>query len=132
MNSRARDNSNNSRGRASSRRRGNIIVLSAFLMVFMMFMIACAVDVGYIYTMKAQLQRAVDAAALAGGQDLVHSLETAQATTVEYLVRNPVGASMTSINEDELASKIATFQAEHGGDLEVLYGDWNVTTGTFN
>src|SRR5262245_54626844 len=104
-------------------RRGNVIVLAAFLMVFMMFMIACAVDVGYIYLMRAQLQRAVYAACLAGGQDLVNSLDAAQAKTTEYLVRNPVGSSMTSFNEAELASKIATFQAEHGGDLQVTYGD---------
>jgi len=100
-------------------------------MVFMMFMIACAVDVGYIYVMRAQLQRAVDAAALAGGQDLVNSLDAAQAKTTEYLVRNPVGSSMTAFNEDELAAKIATFQAEHGGDLEVVYGDWNTSSMSF-
>ena len=45
--------------RSARSRRGNIIVFSAFLMVFMMFMIAMAVDVGYIYTMQTQLDRAV-------------------------------------------------------------------------
>src|SRR5262245_15253625 len=78
-------------------RRGNIIVLTAVLMVVMMAFLALSVDVGYIYTTQTQLQRAVDAAALAGVQDLVNGTEQAQAAATEYLVRNPVGSPMLFI-----------------------------------
>lgn len=113
-------------------RRGNIIVFSAFLMVFMMFMLAMSVDVGYIYTMQAQLDRAVDAAALAGAQDLVNGLDQAQAKATEYLVRNPVGSSMTFVDETQLAAQTAAFQSAHSDDLDVKYGNWDPTTRTFN
>ena len=92
-------------GKSASRRpdparRGNIIVLSAFMMVIMMAMLALAVDVGYIYTMQAQLQRPVDAAALAGAGELVEGIDAAQATATEYLVRNPVGSSSDGFIDD--------------------------------
>ena len=60
-------------------RRGNIILLTAFLMVIMMAMVAFAVDVGYMYTMQCQLQRSVDAAALAGAGELINGIDEAEA-----------------------------------------------------
>lgn len=122
--------------RASNRqqqpRRGNIIVFSAFLMVFMMFMLAMSVDVGYIYTMQAQLDRAVDSAALAGVQDLVNGIDAAQAKATEYLVRNPVGSSMTFVDESQLAAQTSAFQSQHADDFQMKYGNWNPSTQTFS
>jgi Flp pilus assembly protein TadG len=118
--------------RANEPRRGNIIVFSAFLMVFMMFMIAMSVDVGYIYTMQAQLDRAVDAAALAGVQDLVNGTDAAQAKATEYLVRNPVGSSMTFVDETQIAAQTAAFQSAHSDDFDFKSGNWDPTTRTFS
>lgn len=115
----------------ASRRRGNVIVLSAMLMVALMAMIAFSVDTGYIYTMQTQLDRAVDAAALAGAQDLIDGTSAAQAKATEYLVRNPVGSSMTFVDESQLASQLATFQTEHANDLQMQYGNWDPATQTF-
>jgi Flp pilus assembly protein TadG len=119
------------RKNALASRRGNIIVFSAFLMVAMMAMLALSVDVGYICTMRAQLQRAVDAAALAGVQDLVKGTEQAQARAMEYLCRNPVGASMPYIDEAQLAANLAKFESEHGDDFDVKFGNWNPNTHSF-
>jgi Flp pilus assembly protein TadG len=118
--------------RTASSRRGNIIVLSALLMVVMMAMLAFSVDVGYIYTMQAQLQRSVDAAALAGVQDLVVSTDAAQAKATEYLCRNPVGSSMTVVDEAQLASQLSTFKTAHTSDFQMKYGNWNPTTHSFS
>lgn len=107
-------------------------MFSALLMVFMMFMIAVAVDVGYIYTVQTQLDRAVDAAALAGVQDLVNGTAAAQAKATEYLVRNPVGSSMTFVDETQLAAQTATFNSQHSSDYEMKYGNWNPTTKSFS
>jgi hypothetical protein len=52
-------------------RRGNIVVLSAFLMVVLVGLLAFAVDVGYIYVARTQLQRSADAAAMAGAWELL-------------------------------------------------------------
>ncbi len=120
------------KGKNQNRRKGNIIVFSAFLMVFMMFMIAVSVDVGYIYTMQAQLDRAVDSAALAGAQELVNGTSAAQAKATEYLVRNPVGTSTTHVDETQLAAQTTAFHSSHSSDYQLQYGNWNPTTKSFS
>jgi Mg-chelatase subunit ChlD len=100
-------------------------------MVFMMAMLALSVDVGYIFTMQSQLQRSVDAAALAGAQDLVHGLEQAENRAAEYLLRNPVGSSMTFIDESQLAANIAAFKSQYAEHLTVQSGNWDPATRTF-
>jgi hypothetical protein len=52
-------------------RKGNIVVLSAFLMVVLVGLLAFALDVGYIYVARSQLQRTADAAAMAGAWELL-------------------------------------------------------------
>ena len=53
------------------RRRGNILVLTAVLMTFMMAMLALAVDAGVLATARNELQRSADSAALAGCWELI-------------------------------------------------------------
>ena len=48
------------------RRAGNILVFSVLMMVVMCGVLAFAVDLGYLYTLRTELQRSADAAALAG------------------------------------------------------------------
>jgi hypothetical protein len=52
-------------------RRGNIVVLSAVLMVVMMALIAFAVDLGYLYNARTEMQRAADASAIAACWELI-------------------------------------------------------------
>jgi hypothetical protein len=52
-------------------RRGNIVVLTAFLMVGLMGLIAFAVDLGYLYNARTEMQRAVDSSAIAGCWELI-------------------------------------------------------------
>ena len=47
-------------------RKGAILVLSALLMVFILGMVAFAVDIGYILCARTEAQRAADSGALAG------------------------------------------------------------------
>lgn len=54
-----------------NRRSGNILVLTAFLMIGMMAMLAFAIDTGYLFVAKTELQRSADAAALAAGWELL-------------------------------------------------------------
>jgi Flp pilus assembly protein TadG len=51
-------------------RRGAIVMLAAILAVLMVGMLAFAIDTGYIVAVRAELQNAADAAALAGAQRL--------------------------------------------------------------
>lgn len=62
----------NSRFRQSRRsRQGAIVVLTAFLLLFLVIMVAFAIDIGYIQVAKVQLQQAADAAALAATAELI-------------------------------------------------------------
>ena len=52
-------------------RKGNVLVLSAFLMLIMMGVLAFSLDVGYVYVSKSQLQRSADSAALAAACEMI-------------------------------------------------------------
>lgn len=54
-----------------STRRGNILVLSAFIMVLMFVLLAFAVDLGHLVVSGTELQRTADAAAIAATWDLI-------------------------------------------------------------
>lgn len=95
-------------------RRGIIIVLTAVLMVFMLGMIAFAVDVGYIANARTEIQRAADAAAYAGAGALVNGTSAATTAAQSYLVSNKVAGQT-------LNSAQATFE----------YGNWNPSTRVF-
>jgi len=79
-------------------RRGNIIVLSAVLMVTMMALIAFAVDLGYLYNARTEMQRAADASAIAACWELID----------EDVV---TGASNQAVITDEARSKARQFVA---------------------
>jgi Flp pilus assembly protein TadG len=96
------------------RRRGIILMLSAFLMVFLLGVIAFAVDIGYIAHVKTDLQRATDAAAFAGAGALINGTSAAEIEAVSYLGQNKVGGTT-------LGASNATVQ----------FGIWSGTSRTF-
>ena len=53
------------------RRRGNVLVLTAFLMIAMIAFVAMGVDLGYIQNARVELQTSADAAAMAAAWELV-------------------------------------------------------------
>ena len=73
-------------------RRGVIAVFSAILMVIMLGMVAFAIDVGYVSNTQGEIQRAVDAGALAGAQVIGGGPPAAEPVAREYVMRNPTGA----------------------------------------
>jgi Mg-chelatase subunit ChlD len=84
----------------NSSRRGTIIVLSAFFIVVLLGLCAFAIDLGYIANTNTELQRAVDAGALAG----VGVLPDGQAATIP-VVRDIIKANITGsrqIRDDEM------------------------------
>jgi Flp pilus assembly protein TadG len=110
-------------------RRGTIIVLSAVLMVVLMGLLALSIDTGYMYTMQTELDRSVDAAALAGAAMLVQGLDDANDSVVEYLVRNPVGNTEGAIAELDINARVAKFLVDHDEDLQIQWGNWNPQAG---
>lgn len=107
-----------------TRRRGAILVLSAICMVFLMGLLAFAVDLGYIMTVQTELKRATDAAALAGAGELVQGPDVAQVEAFEFLARNPV-AAVNLAEDPEFEQKLALLLAEHEEEFTAEAGMWD-------
>jgi Putative Flp pilus-assembly TadE/G-like len=93
-------------------RRGNVVVLSAFLMMALMAMVAFAVDIGYIAEAHTQLQRSADASALAAACKLPNLAQATLAAT------NTANQNKTSITPALKSS-------------DIVFGFWNRRTSTF-
>ncbi len=78
--------------------------------------------------MKTQLDRSVDAAALAGTSELIDGETAAQDMVVEYLARNPLGNTTSITVEGQIEAVKAQWLEEHDEELDVLYGYWNPET----
>ena len=116
-------NHSRARTRRPSHRRGNVLVLSALLMIMMFGMLAFAVDTGWILHVRTELQRTADACAMAAAGRLPNE---AEATIVAHSVaaQNNWASGVETGAGDEL----------HGSDidpLDVEYGLWDRDTATF-
>ena len=86
-------------------RRGSVLMLGALFMVVLVGMLAFAIDLGYVATVKNELQRTADAAALAGAYELLDFEELKDAadpstrhdavrdTAQRFAWSNPAGAT---------------------------------------
>lgn len=102
------------RRRPRAPRRGIIIVLTAILLVFMLGMIAFAVDIGYIANARTEIQRATDSAAYAGAGALINGTAAATTEAQSFLVSNKVAGSALNTSK-------ATIE----------YGFWDTNNRTF-
>ncbi len=96
------------------RRRGNVLVLCAFMMVGLLAMIAFAVDIGYILVARDQLQRSADASALAaawelvdadapsGNSDVSQMASNARTIASQYAASNAVLASSPTLGQNDV------------------------------
>jgi Flp pilus assembly protein TadG len=98
----------------SRQRRGIIVVLTAFLLVVLMAMIAFSVDVGYMSVVRTEIQTAADSAALAGAGELPNGTAAAQAEALEFLGKNRVGKKKLKAS-----------------NADIEFGMWNSATRTF-
>jgi Flp pilus assembly protein TadG len=70
------------------RRKGVVLVFVAIVLVCVIGIIALALDIGYLYNVKADLQVAADAAALAGAGGLCISQAEARARAIDIAKKN--------------------------------------------
>jgi hypothetical protein len=96
-------------------RRGNVIVLSAVLMVAMMAMIAFAVDLGYLYNARTEMQRAADASAIAACWELIDEDVVSGATNSavitddarnkarQFVALNKITQASASLSNDDIS-----------------------------
>ncbi len=100
--------------RPNQSRTGNILVLTAFMMIGMMAVLAFAIDLGYLYVAKTELQRSADAAAMAAGwelldDDAVYGNETpaqtdeqARATAAQFASYNRILRQEPGLADDDV------------------------------
>lgn len=118
-------------GNREKGRRGAILVLTALFMVFLIGLLAFSVDLGYMMTVRAELKRATDAAALAGAGALIDGPQAAELRAFEFLARNPV-ASRTLLDGSDWKDRLAELRAQNQDNFEVQFGEWNTETRTFS
>src|SRR5258708_28236837 len=103
------------RGKSFGLRQGAVAVLTAFMMVFIMGMVAFSIDLGYIAVVRNRLQVAADAAALAGAAnigDTTKALAAAKSIAALNIAGSPT--DMVSLS-----------------DSDVVFGNWNQSTKVF-
>jgi len=91
-----------SRPQAQNERSGVIIVLTAVLLVFLLGVIAFAVDLGFIANTRTELQTAADAAAYAGAGALVNGSAAAVAEAQNFYVMNKVAGAALPVNTSSI------------------------------
>ncbi len=84
------------------------------MLVFLMAMVAFAVDVGYLCVVKSQTQAVADAAALAGGRGLSVSTAQAQANAIACAKLNTANGKVVTLTNSN-----------------IVVGTWNTSTQTF-
>ena len=92
------------------RRDGAIIVLSALLMVALLAMTALAIDMGYMFVVKTQLQVAADSGALAAGNSLHMEANEVKAIGADFATRHDAGGR--KIKQDEVEVELGIWDAE--------------------
>jgi Flp pilus assembly protein TadG len=95
-------------------RAGNVLVLTALMMVFMFGILAFAIDLGYLNVIRTELQKSADAAAMAGAWDLMETngawvntrasarMAAADATARQYAGLNPVARSSPALGAQDI------------------------------
>jgi hypothetical protein len=83
-----------------NKEKGSIAVLAALSLTLLIGLSVFVTDLGIIYVRQARLQNALDAAVLAGAQELPTSTTSAQTITEEYASGNGVSELSVDINAD--------------------------------
>jgi len=81
-------------------RRGITIVFIVVVLVGLIALAALAVDIGYVYAVKGQLQATADAAALAGASALPIDADTVRWRAIDFNAKNPVTGGVQAMLQE--------------------------------
>lgn len=112
----------------SEKERGSVVVLVALGLTALIGVGALVTDVGMFYAQKAKLQNAIDAAALAGVQELPENPTLAQQIAQDYATRNSV--SDITVDFEAQNSKIIVTAKEKVPTY--LARIWGITEGNLS
>ena len=118
---------------ATTREKGQSIVLIALMMVAIIAFVGIAVDVGFIFARGSQLQSAIDSAALAGVVELTSwtpgdtvSESEARTKSAQFLNANNMPVSVT--NSINITNNIAVATTPLGATEYAVTATWPVET----
>lgn len=88
--------------------RGNVTILVTVVLLALMGVMALVIDMGVVYSEKVKLVNAIDAAILAGGQELPNDQSKARLVMEEYLRINDVSVEevIITIAHDGMSAEI--------------------------
>ncbi len=106
-------------------RKGNILVLTAVMMVALITVLAFAVDIGYINMARTELQRAADAAAMAAAWELIDDSVSSSSVNLTEEISNAreVAVTYAASNEVTQAAPVVdpNYSNSAAGDVVVGY-----------
>jgi hypothetical protein len=107
------------------------IILALSLVVLLGFA-ALAVDIGYLYSAKNELQNAADAAALAASRELgrIYSEETLSSTDFGATENSSFLASIYNVAVDVAGKNVAAGNLVSISEADIEIGQWNPTSRT--
>lgn len=94
------------------RRKGAIAVLAALAMVVMVAMLALALDVGFMSSVRSDMQAAADAGALAGAGELANGQQAAEVAARSYVMAN--ASTRPGVTDDDIATNISVGHWDRG------------------
>ena len=112
------------RAHRNRHRKGNIVVITALMMVTMVAMLAFACDLGYVLVARTELQRTADAAALASAWELLDErrlLGDDYLLAVEASARD-VASSYTGFNDVRGAEMTIDLNASNHPQGDIVIG----------
>lgn len=101
-------------GNVPARRRGNVIVMVTVMLPVVLGFTVLTIDVGSMYSVRSDVQDAVDAAALAGASGLVFSAAEARSRAIAAASNNRANGSGVTLDASQ-----------------VQLGSWDQTLGVF-
>jgi len=110
--------------RVEQNRPGNIVLLSAFVMVMLFAFLALTVDIGYIAVSRGQLQAAVDAATLAAAMELNPNDD-------QQTVKANVEAAVIAIAGMNPVGQEPGLRVDPQKDVSLGRRDWDASNGTW-
>jgi Flp pilus assembly protein TadG len=105
------------------------IIFFAIILFMLLVFVGLAVDIGWMYKVKGELQNAADAAALAGAGNIDGSSNTAQ-TAARTAAVNFAAANKAAYGESVVVASDNTNDLSSGNDITV--GFWDSTTQTYD
>jgi hypothetical protein len=93
------------KNKSEKREQGVVIIIVALCLVLLVGVAALAIDIGYLYTARTELQRVSDAAALAGARymgEVYSGLETQEASNF-YIPKEDVFAAINDVAKQNKA-----------------------------